>query len=347
MPRGNKAEETTEGAPSRRAKHQPHRVESLRLILFCALVLLGASLAVRPFVAKKESFDQTTFASMRERNPEFVLIGDSLLGYSIDPALLQAQAGTAKVEVLWYPGAASAAWYLYLKNFIAAAGVHPRGVFIFIHDDVVTDPQFRTTGKYVQGLQRLRRDDEPLVRRLIKEDRNARWWLPRWVAVLFPADENRAHYQQKLDSWVRRAVTWHRKAARQLEADANATFDVSNVRADQPIVTTEERKPFDAAIDGSFLPHMIALARDGHYPLSFVRPKKRSGPYADFDDSEPMKQYYARLGSYLAANGCELIDFTHDPFVTSDMFSDAVHIGPWAKAAFTKHFAERLADRFR
>jgi hypothetical protein len=322
------------------------RPEVLRLVLFCAISITAAALLVRPFALNKEPFDTATFSRMQQRQPEFVLIGDSLLGYAIDPTVLESAIGGRKVETLWYGGAASASWYLYLKNFVAGAAVHPRRVFIFIHDDVLTDAQFRTTGKYAQSLQRLRRGDEPLVRRLTKEDSAARPLLARCIAWLFPADHDRAQYQTKVDGWLRRVVAVKRQAARQLERDANAIFDVPNVRPDQPIVTTEHRK-FNESVGESFLPHMLATAREGNYPLCFVRPKKRPGPDAEFDDKLEMREYYAVLTSYLEANGSELIDLTHDPAITADMFSDSVHIGPWATAAFTRHFAERLAERFR
>lgn len=320
--------------------------ETIRLVAFCAIALAGSAIATLPFVAKKARFDNARFNHIRARQPEFVLIGDSLLGYSIDQNVLEQEIGGRKTEILWHGGAASAAWYLYLKNFVAGAGVHPRRVFLFIHDDVLTDPEFRTTGKHAVLLQALRREREPLVDRLT-DDPSRKWWLRRLVSKLYPADANRLHYQQKIDAWMRRLVTLNRKRARALEANANAVFDVPKLRTDQPIVAPETRRSFDEALASSFLPHIIEIARAGGYAITFVRPKKREGPYADFDDTPAMKQYYGALKAYLQKNGCELFDMTHDPAITSDMFSDNSHIGPWATTAFTKHFAAELADRFR
>src|SRR5439155_16365960 len=84
------------------------------LLLFCAVTLVGAALLVRPFRAKREAFDKASFARLQQRQPEFVLIGDSLLGYSIDQATLESALDGRHVEVLWHGGAASAAWFLYL-----------------------------------------------------------------------------------------------------------------------------------------------------------------------------------------------------------------------------------------
>ncbi|MFL6584556.1 MAG: hypothetical protein ACJ8KU_08570 [Chthoniobacterales bacterium] len=316
------------------------------LLLFCAVTLVAAALLVRPFRAKREAFDKASFARLQQRQPEFVLIGDSLLGYSIDQATLESALDGRHVEVLWHGGAASAAWFLYLKNFVNGAGLHPRRVFIFVHDDVLTNPRFRTTGKYLQALQRLMTKNEPVLEQLAGVEKE-KWWLQRWIAVLFSADENRAHYQEKVDARVRRLIAIKSDSARQLERDANAIFDIPKLRSDQPIVTSEGHKPFGQAVGESFLPHILALARAGHYPLSFVRPRKRPGPYADYDTREEMRAYYADLQAYLEADGCELIDLTRDPAITPDMFADSVHIGPWATVRFTRHFEEELAGRFR
>lgn len=323
------------------------RTKAVRLVLFCAIVLASAALLVRPFTAKTERFDSALLKRIQARRPDFVLIGDSLLGYSIEPAVLEQSIGEKKVELLWHGGAASAAWYLYLKNFVVGAGVHPRRVFIFIHDGVLTDARFRTTGKYAQQLQRLCRKEEPLLRELTKPTRQQRWWLPRLVATVFTADSNRAHYQEKLDRLIRRAVARNRNAARELEAKANQTFDVANVRADEPVVTTEQEKPFDSVVGTSFLPPILALARDNNFLITFVRPKKRPGPDAEFDAKPTMQAYYSALRDYLAPSGCDIVDLTNDPAITSDMFVDSVHIAAPARSRYTTHFAEILADHFR
>src|SRR5947209_18691498 len=104
--------------------------EALWLLLFCVVVVAGAALLARPFRAKREPFDRALVAHLRARQPDFVLIGDSLLGYSVDPATLESALSGKRVELLWHGGAASAAWFLYLKNFVAGSGIQPRRVFI-------------------------------------------------------------------------------------------------------------------------------------------------------------------------------------------------------------------------
>lgn len=328
----------------------PRQAHGVRyLVLFCLIVLGTGSLAAHLFGRGKASFDADRLATLRARQPEFVLIGDSMLGCAIDPATLEQSLGGRKVAVLWHGGASSAAWYLYLKNVVAAAGIHPRRVFIWIRDDVLSKPEYRTSGKYMQQLERLMVGDEPVFRRLARVKPGPLGWLEHGIDRVFPGQDSRLHYQEKIDSLVRRLVGRRRKVAQKLKYKANAVFSIRNTRGDQPILTDDEgeRRAFDPSPEASFLPHIVALAHKRGFRLCFVRPKKRPGPYADFDDSPEMKAYYASLGAYLASNGCELVDLTHDPAVTADMFSDAVHIRPSAMPAFTRHFAEQLADKFR
>lgn len=322
------------------------RREVYRLTFFVVAAIVGAAILVRPFTAVHEQFDKALLQRLQERQPDFVFIGDSMLGYSIDPKRLEDLTGK-KIEVLWYGGAASAAWYLYLKNFVAGGGLHPRRIFIFTHDEVLTEPRFRTTGKYAQQLQWLVRGNEPVFTKLTSPHASRISWLRRAISYLFPADENRAHYQEKIERLVRMLVAGKRDAARDLAARTNATFNVANLRADQPMITAEESKPFETTVGRSFLPHLIAVARDAGYRLCFVRATKRPGVAADLDDTPEKRAYYKALEAYLQTHGCEFIDLTHDPAITAEMFSDAFHIGPSGQPGFTRHFAELAADKLQ
>lgn len=321
----------------------------LHLVLFCVIVLGVGAGAAHLFGRGKESFDARRLAALRARQPEFVLIGDSMLGCAIDPATLENALGGRKVAMLWHGGASSAAWYLYLKNVVVGAHIHPRRIFIWIRDDVLSKPEYRTTGNYMQQLERLMVGDERVFRRLARVKSGPLGWLENGIDFVFPGQDSRPHYQEKLDSNVRRLVARRRLAAQKLRYKANAVFTIRNTRGDQPVVADDEgeRRAFDPRPGASFLPHIIALAHEHNFQLCFVRAKKRPGPYADFDDSSEMKAYYSALGFYLARNGCELVDLTHDPAVTADLFSDAVHISNAAMPAFTRHFAEELRDKLQ
>ena len=101
-----------------------------RLTIFVAAVLLLPALVAHLLPARRD-FDPEPIARLRNKQPDVVLIGDSILGSSIDPRLFAEKSGARHVELFWNGGAASAAWYLLLKNYVVASEVHPRLVCIF------------------------------------------------------------------------------------------------------------------------------------------------------------------------------------------------------------------------
>src|SRR5918993_4526798 len=76
------------------------------------------------------------------RLAELVVIGDSMAGTRVDPAVLEGLSGR-RVFAILHPGSGSAFWYLALKNWVIASGVRPQAVFIFFRDANLTDVMFR------------------------------------------------------------------------------------------------------------------------------------------------------------------------------------------------------------
>ncbi len=118
-----------------------------RLTIFVAAVILLPAL-ISHLVPARRDFDPKPIARLRHRQPEVVLIGDSVLGGAINSSLFASKTGMRDVELLWNGGAASAAWYLLLKNYVVASGIHPRLVCIFFRERMLTDATFRTTPTY-------------------------------------------------------------------------------------------------------------------------------------------------------------------------------------------------------
>ena len=66
----------------------------------------------------REPFDQEAADVVREAQPEFVVIGDSMAGIRIDPLQLSRQAHSSVIG-LYQQGSPVAYWYLVLKNLVA------------------------------------------------------------------------------------------------------------------------------------------------------------------------------------------------------------------------------------
>jgi hypothetical protein len=131
-------------------------------------VLLPA--LISHLIPVRRAFDSQPIAQLRHTQPEVVMIGDSVLGGSLDPVLFAKETGLRDVELLWNGGAASAAWYLLLKNNVVAAGIHPRLVCVFFRERMLTDATFRTTDTYRPYLESIRREKEPIYRTILQRD---------------------------------------------------------------------------------------------------------------------------------------------------------------------------------
>ena len=60
--------------------------------------------------------------------------------------------------LLLQPGSGSAFWYLALKNWVIASGIHPHVVFVFFRDTNLTDVLFRLDEQFRWSLDRVAHD---------------------------------------------------------------------------------------------------------------------------------------------------------------------------------------------
>ena len=115
----------------------------------------------------REPFDEAAATALREAQPEYVVIGDSMAGIRIDPRHLSRVTGRS-VAGLFTPGTPVAYWYLQLKNLVADNGLtHMRGAIFFFRDDQLTT-QVQVNGPI---LDRVASDREPELDRVLAAHR--------------------------------------------------------------------------------------------------------------------------------------------------------------------------------
>ena len=83
-------------------------------------------------------FDAEPVENLRQLNPSWVIIGDSMAGSRIDVPLFTAPHIAAGRAVVVCAGSGSAWWYLALKNWVIPSAIHPRAVFVFFRDTNLT-----------------------------------------------------------------------------------------------------------------------------------------------------------------------------------------------------------------
>jgi hypothetical protein len=323
-----------------------------RLTIFVgAVVLLPALLS--HLVPARRDFDPKPIAHLRKKQPEVVLIGDSVLGGSIDPALFARETGVNDVELVWNGGAASAAWYLLLKNNVVASGIHPRLVCIFFRERMLTDATFRTTPTYRRFLESIRHEKEPVYRDILQdEETEEESTLGRFIDWLYPLNSRRHVQAEKISRLAFRVAAVGRRIG-PLRRRVNETFDVAKLRDEVMDESTElsgaKAEEFNPDPHHSFLPHMVATAKQAGIPLCFVRQKRYPLPDGTVPQSESLQRYIAQLRNWLESHGCTFIDLTSDPEPEQSMYNKPGddHMRRAAKKEMTEIYARKLGPLLR
>jgi hypothetical protein len=102
---------------------------------------------------------------LNHRQPELILIGNSMLGEGVDERQLESLLDMPAAAV-WHGGVGSAWWYLVVKNIIPQLKKKPALIGIVFRDNHLTLPAMRVTGKHKPLIDSLAGEDEELLDRL-------------------------------------------------------------------------------------------------------------------------------------------------------------------------------------
>jgi hypothetical protein len=322
--------------------------KSITRLLIFALAIVLVPLALNHWLPKKRPFNRKPLERLRAERPGIVLIGDSLVHAAIDPQLLEKELGDGKVEMIWRGGAASAAWYLSLRNYIVASGIKPRWVCIFFNYDLLTNASFRTTATYRAFLESLTQGDDPVMQEILGDESKRETPLQRIVNFLYPLNERRHHYQERISRFAYRTESLVGPKVKGLPRRVNEIFDVARLRQETlpqtPEAVAARSLQFSADPRENFLPHIVKTARDADIPICFVRVRPNPGPNNEFQETPQLRVYVAELRRWIEGEGAVFIDTTSNKKLRPEMYlrPDDDHIGPWAKAKATKIYAEEL-----
>lgn len=292
-------------------------------------------------------FDRFPFDRMAHYRPELVIIGDSMAGTRIDPAVLERLSGR-RVFAILHPGSGSAFWYLALKNWVLASGVRPRCVFIFFRDTNLTDVMFRLDTTI---MDRVALDEEPGLDDAVAS-RAGEWRLRATTRTeaMYRADRARLWMVPQLGERVARLVAGDDDAnVNGLLTSMNERFDFQHMR---PIETADMDvgdvgTDFDRDVGASALPLMLRQAHDAGITLYFVRVQRRPAGGRPPRQSPALRTYIAKLADYVRANGALWRDDTGDPALSLDMYGDGDHLAREARDRYTALFWNRIGPELQ
>lgn len=341
-------------------------VAALSLVIPALLLRLGKPEVGEAFPVGDRLDPKVELDRLNKAGSDWVIVGNSMVNSRIDQRYLEKISGR-EVRRLAEGGTQSAIWFLILKQIIVKAKAKPEWVSIFFRDTDLTWADFRTTGvneDLILALQGpaqpewqqvlVRQKDEGLIATV---SHSLQWLLPAQDAL----KAGRRSLQDAAFTLTQMPNSWQ-KSVRRLEL--NERFSLAHLRhdlgsdsqtaakpgggashadpADVPDPGMYENGPqvFDPSPDVSFLPHMIALAKQHGIKLHFHRVKRR--PLANHIRPDPglLTAYLADLKSYLETHGAVMTDESHDLALTLDLYADGDHI---ASDAATQH---RYADNF-
>ena len=296
----------------------------------------------------REPFDEAAAAALREAQPEFVIIGDSMAGIRVDPRHLSRVTGRS-VAGLFQQGAPVAFWYLQLKNLVIGNGLAKvRGVVFFFRDDQLTS-QVEVNGPV---LDRVARDSEPELDRVLAAHRLGVFSdVHRTARTVYQFDLTRVWLEPRLiraPTFALRATAG--KPADLVDAINNEIFGLDKLRqfeaADLP-QAQEELLDFDAQVNRSLLPEIMRLAESANIRLAFVRVQRRPEPNGPPAQSAALARYIEDLRAYVTARGASFHDDRGDPDQPLSVYADGDHLRSDQRLPYTERFARSHAAFFQ
>lgn len=279
--------------------------------------------------------------------PELVLLGNSILREGLDEEALGRRLGVPTLQIS-RGGAASAWWYLALKNLVAASEHRVPVVAIVFRDHFLTEPSYRVQGEYKRAIDRIAGADEPVLDRLAYGDGAdaATHGLERWLPLLQRRRELRDRVETLLKDRLVGGILGREPGAtgaaleRVFARERQDPERLGARQAESEAVSDVSAYDFAARVPHSFLPEMIRVAQERGIRLVFVRAPRRRRP--DLQEAPALAAYLADLDRYLGERGIPLLDLSGDPRLAPEHFADGDHLGPSGRTLFTEMLADAL-----
>jgi hypothetical protein len=296
---------------------------------------------------ERKPFDANRIADLARLDPAWVVIGDSMAGSRIDPALLTQRTG-GRTAPLLYAGSGPAWWYLALKNWVIASHIRPRAVLVFFRDTNLTNVMFRIDATWSLDTAALDREDD--LNAVVARRRGTTFYRLRdGFERVYQSEQARRWIEPAVTDWPAHAMFDVRRKRDAFRDQLNDRFGLSHLRpmdAADMQATEDREADFDAYVDKSALPLMLRDARQAGLQLVLVRVQRRPVDGHAPRQSRALQRYVTRLAAYVQANGGIFLDDTGDPAQTLDWYEDGDHLSREGRRRYTEAFATRLLQRF-
>lgn len=275
-------------------------------------------------VTRDINIDHALGSAIEKKKPQVILFGNSILNEAIDANEFSKTARVTAMKVL-NPGANSAWHYVVFKNVISKCSHKPKFVITFFRDHFLTDPKFRTRGKYKENIDKFAGENEPLLDKLaygdglnvrfLQEKDKSKTFVENFVksntvSLLFGlrSGEVQGFIDRMFDEKHMDAVQLNKRQLEVESSDRDTNYD------------------FTSAVRESFLPEMIKIAKDSDIKLVYVRMKRRPSDDGEIHESNELKKYIEDLKKYLGDNDIPLIDFSYNKNLSIEFYGAGDHL---------------------
>jgi hypothetical protein len=309
-------------------------------------------------------------AVLQEKQPAWILVGNSMLKSRVHPELLAATS-EQNVHRLSISATKSAMWFLMLKQMVAGSRVKPDCVSIFFKNRDLTWPEQRVHNNDAM-IERLQGRLEPEWHTVLGDyDAHGRQhftemadYLAEKVQRWMPSEPWREWARGKVQKTAFRLTQAGHTAERKTRlTELNDRLSLNHQRPSaarsqmlDPLMEAKRARleklerveplAFDPSPAASFLPHMIAVAKEAGLRLHFHRIQVNPSMPATGSDSERLlPRYLSDLQSYLESQGCIYTDETGLEKLHADLYVDDVHLKEVPEVQ--KHYAQAFWQSVR
>jgi len=284
---------------------------------------------------------------INNKKPDVILLGNSIIVNGIDEKQFQNITGLRTLR-LAFSGAASAYYYLIMKNIIATASTIPQYVFVFFIDNWLTRPDLLVRGgSFLQIMDEVAGDNETVLLRkayLNKLDPLAVYLNSH--SILFG---DRQVLKSKIDARIKYPLSeWFMNCGKGcLDTNLDKAFYYGNMlpnpdsREKYQDEWSGSEWDFNRLLADSFLPDILDVAKQKGIQLIFVREKDARFMNVE-DETLDMRRYFQDLEDFLEKEDIPLMDFSHAPALSVELFHDQMHMVRAAQPIFTRLVAEKF-----
>ncbi len=330
------------------------RAEWLRLCIWCLVCVAVPLLVLRRQPPARVDLSRE-IAKLRAAQPEYIGIGNSMMYTRLgrEPEEISKLAGH-KFHFLYKGGSDPAVWYLTLKNIVAASGVRPKAVFLFVRDNDLTRPWGSLETRTPERLKELGGEHDAELARFMKAGRKqpALERLELQLADRHSLPEWRVHSARVMSN-LAMDLTGGGATKKAKLAALTSRFDLDHLRADlkpdAPMEPERATAPLsrEQAVQASLLPDMMRLAKECGAQLLVFRVKRRPDAVTQLPDEPPLvRSYSAFLSNWVTQHGGLYFDESYDLSIRLSDYLDTDHIHPRRLDWYRGYFWERMKGVF-